>query len=177
MSDKNFTQYADFPAYLSAMPTQNHRNVVLSRLDMFLPAEMEVAEQEIWIDFYYIIRDWSKTGKNQLSDRKEFDELLQKNLVDPLIMGHGAGPDGFTTKIIKMGVVSALMIDDTEAFHRAWQKRLEKHGTQEGYLRCAIATPAEFALMRSFFEDATAFETWITEPFKVEEDTEEQENK
>ncbi len=168
--------YAYFPAYVAAMPTENHRTVVGTRLKEFLEAEMKEEEKEIWVDFYYIIRDWSKTGKSQTNNKKEFEELLTKDLVEPL-MEHGAGPSGFTTKILKMGMVSALMIDDTEVFHHAWHRRLQNYGTQEGYLRCAIATPAEFALMRSFFEDAAAFESWMTEPFRVEENTEGQENK
>ena len=49
-------------------------------------------------------------------------------------------------------------------------ERLEKHGSQEGLLRCAIATPAEFALVRSFFEDTAAFEKWIQAPLKTEKD-------
>lgn len=165
-------EYADFPAYVTAMPTQSHRTVVLSRYKEFSEAEMEVPEQEILIDFYYIIRDWSKTGKDAQHNKKEFDELLQKYFVNPL-MEQSSG--GSTTKVVKTAIVSALMIEDTEVFHNAWQTRLKKYGTQEGYLRCAIATPDEFALMRSFFEDAAAFEKWIAEPFKVEETTEEQE--
>lgn len=169
-------EYTDFLAYVSAMPTQNHRAVVLSRLNVFFEAEIKESEQEIWVDFYYKIRNWSKTGKTHSDNTKEFDELLQKDLVEPL-MAQGKGPSGFTTKILKMGMVSALMIGDTEVFHRAWHRHLQNYGTQEGYLRSAIATPAEFALMRSFFEDAAVFERWMTEPFRVEEDTEGQENK
>lgn len=160
--------YADFPAYVAAMPSQHHRNVVQSRLKGFLEEDIDMADQEIWLDFYYIIRDWSKTGKNQQNKGKEFKELLQKELVDP-IMKDGVGSGGFTTLIVKMGIVSAIMTEDTEMFHKAWDRRFQNYGTQKGYLRCAIATPDEFALMRSFFEDAAAFETWIAEPFKIEE--------
>ncbi len=167
--------YVDFPSYIAAMPTPNHRTVVLSRLKDFLGTEIEAAEQEIWINFYYIIRDWSKTGKDVLANRKEFNELLQQHLIKPL-MNEVSGTEGLTSQILKMGMVSASMTEDNEVFHSAWHARLKSHGTQEGYLRCAIATPAEFALMRSFFEDAAAFETWITEPFEVEEETEGQEN-
>lgn len=168
--------YADFPAYVAAMPTLTHRNVVLARLEDFLGTEVEPAEQEIWVDYYYIMRDWSKTGKDILDDKKEFDELSQKHLVKP-IMDQVSGAKGLPTKIVKMGIISTFMIEENEVFHHAWRSRINRYGTQEGYLRCAIATPAEFALMRSFFEDAAAFEKWITEPFRVEEDAEGQENK
>jgi len=60
----------------------------------------------------------------------------------------------------------------TEVYHEAWRERLEKHDSQEGLLRCAIATPAEFALTRSFFEDTAAFEKWIQAPLKPEKESE-----
>ncbi len=172
---QNGEDYADFPAYVAAMPTSTHRNVVLARLKDFLGTEVEPAEQEIWADFYYIMRDWSKTGEDVLDNKKEFDELLQTHLVKP-IMDQVSGTKGLTTKIVKMGIISTFFIEDNEVFHHAWRRRLQNYGTQEGYLRCAIATPAEFALMRSFFEDAATFEKWMTEPYRVEEDTEGQEN-
>ncbi len=167
--------YADFPTYVTAMPTSTHRNVVLARLKYFLGTEVEPAEQEIWVDYYYIIRDWSKTGKDAHNNGKEFKEILQKHLSDPL-MNQGSGTAELHTKIVKMGVISTFLIEENEVFHRAWRSRLQKYGTQEGYLRSAIATPAEFALMRSFFESADVFEKWLTEPFEVEEGTEGQEN-
>ncbi|MDE0635376.1 MAG: hypothetical protein OXI43_05940 [Candidatus Poribacteria bacterium] len=167
--------YTDFPTYVAAMPTLTHRNVVLARLKEFLGTEVEPAEQEIWVDYYYIMRDWSKTGKDLFGNKKEFDELLQKHLVQPL-MEQVSGPTELTTKIVKMGIISTFIIEENEVFHHAWRSRLLNYGPQKGYLRCAIATPAEFALMRSFFEDADTFEKWLTEPFRVEEDTEGQEN-
>ena len=60
----------------------------------------------------------------------------------------------------------------TEVFHDVWRERLEKHGSSEGLLRCAIATPAEFALTRSFFEDTAAFGKWIQAPLKPEKEPE-----
>jgi len=76
-----------------------------------------------------------------------------------------------------MGLVSTFMIYDNEIFHEAWQKRLQKHGDREGYLRCAIATADEFALIRSFFPDADTFKKWLNEPLGIEETIEEKENK
>ena len=176
MKRQQAEDYTDFLAYVAAMPTFAHKNVVLDRLKNFLGTEVEPAEQEIWIDYYYIIRDWSKTGKDAANNGKEFKEILQKHLVDPL-MNQGSGTAELPTKIVKMGIISTFIIEENEVFHHAWRRRLLNYGTQEGYLRCAIATPTEFALMRSFFEDAAAFESWMTEPFRVEEDTEGEENK
>ncbi len=60
----------------------------------------------------------------------------------------------------------------TEVFHDVWQEHLKKYGSSEGLLRSAITTPAEFALVRSFFEDTTAFEKWIQPPSETEEKSE-----
>jgi len=167
--------YAYFPAYVTAMPTPKHKTAVQARLNNFLGTETSTAEQEIWIDYYYIMRDWSKTGKDAHNNGKEFKEVLQRHLADP-IMKQDSGTTELTSKIVKMGVISNFIIEENEVFHRAWHRRFQNYGKQEGYLRSAIATPAEFALIRSFFEDAATFKKWMTEPFRVEEDTEGQEN-
>ena len=52
---------------------------------------------------------------------------------------------------------------DTAVYQDGFRERLEKFGSQEGLLRCAIGFPDEFALMRSFFEDTAALEKWILE--------------
>ncbi len=160
--------YADFPSYVAAMPTPKHRTVVWSKIKEFWGIEVEPAEQEIWVDYYYIIRDWSKTGKDTVDNSKEFKALLQEHLVEPLF-GDEADTSELTSKIVKMTMISILIIEENEVFHSAWRERLNRNRAKEGYLRCAIATPVEFALMRSFFADAAAFEKWISEPFeKVE---------
>ncbi len=166
--------YADYPAYVAAMPTENHRSLVQARLGQFLDAEIKTEEQEIWVNCYYTMREWSKTGNDQLNNRKEFGEILDEHLTQPLMDLH-SGKEGFSTKFVMMGMVSAIMTTENEVFHNAWHARSQTHGQQEGYLRSAIATPAEFALMRSFFEDTTTFVNWITEPFIIDEE-EEQEN-
>ena len=164
--------YEDYPTYLAAMPTAKHRDVVKSRLMKLIDtedtedtegAEIEPEQLEIWSDFYYTMRDWSKTGKSVTTDKKEFDELLQTHLVKPLMEKAGFG--GFSSNFVKMGLISAFIVEDNEVFHYAWYSRVQSYGFQEGYLRCAIATPLEFALMRSFFADAAAFEKWLSEPF------------
>ena len=163
--------YADFPSYVATMPTPKHRTVVWPKIKEFWGIEVEPAEQEIWVNYYYIIRDWSKTGKDADDDSKEFKALLQEHLVEPL-MGNGSDTSELTSIIVKMTMISILIIEENEVFHSAWRERLNRNRAKEGYLRCAIATPVEFALMRSFFEDAATFEKWISEPFEKVENTE-----
>ncbi len=161
--------YADYSTYLAAMPTAKHRDIVKSRLMKLIvtedteDTEVEPEQLEIWSDFYYIMRDWSKTGKSITTNKKEFDELLQTHLVKPLMENAGFG--GVSSKFVKMGLISAFIVEDNKVFHYAWNSRVQSYGFQEGYLRCAIATPLEFALMRSFFADAATFEKWLSEPF------------
>ncbi|MCY4403012.1 MAG: hypothetical protein OXD54_10580 [Candidatus Poribacteria bacterium] len=167
-------EYADYPAYLAAMPTDQHRSVVKARLGHYLGTNLAAEEQEIWVNFYYTMRQWSKAGKSQLNNMNEFSDLLNDNLVKPLSELQ-SGNGGVFTNSVKMGAVSAFMLEENEVFHSVWQQRLQTHERQEGYLRCAIATPAEFALMRSFFEDAATFQNWITEPLHKEEVDEQEE--
>ena len=163
--------YSDYIAFIDLMPTQNHRSVVNSRLEQFFDAEIDEVTQRIWTDFYYIIRDWGKEGKTQQNNGREFKDLLQKHLVEPL-MENSSETGGFSTKIIKMGIVSAAMVEENEVFHRVWYHRIQSHGLHEGYLRNAIATPEEFALMRSFFGNTEVFVNWLTESFGLEEEIE-----
>ncbi len=155
--------FEDYSTYLAAMPTSKHRSVALSRLMGLIGIEVKPEEQEIWMEFYYLMREWSKSGKNVQDNQKEFKELLQTHLVNPLMEKAGMG--GFSTKFVQMGLISTFIVEDNRVFHSAWQSRIRSFGKQEGYLRCAIATPIDFALMRSFFDDAPTFEEWLSEPF------------
>lgn len=165
--------YQDYPTYLAAMPTARHREAVKSRLINLIGTAAEPEQLEIWTDYYYIMREWSRAGKSILTDRKEFDELLQTHLVNPLM--ENTGLEGVTSNIVKMGLISGFIIEDNEVLHYAWYSRVQSYGFQEGYLRCAIATPIEFALMRSFFTDAAAFEKWLSEPHLAKNKVEEEE--
>ena len=165
----------DYNSYVNAMPTQKHKSVVMSRLALFFDNEIGEVTQRIWLDFYYRIREWGKDGKTQLNSGKEFNDILQKHLVEPL-MQNKSETGGFFSNSVKMGMISALMVEDNEVFHSAWYRRIQSYGLQEGYLMSAIATPAEFALMRSFFENADEFVKWLSEPFGLEEENVEPEN-
>lgn len=167
--------YVDYPTYVSAVPTQKYESVVVSRLQVFLGPEVGTKKQEIWVDYYLTLRDWSKTGKNLNDNRKEFQEILQTELVTPLI-NQDPNPAGFTSQILKMGIGSDFIIDDTKVFHRAWSSRVKDYGKPEGLLRCAISTPGEFAVMASFFGDVESFVSWIINPFPVYVNLEKQED-
>lgn len=158
----------NYSTYLDAMPTTKHNTVVKSRLLNFLDSEVEPEVLDSWVNYYYVLRDWSKTGKSVSTDQKEFQELLQTHLVKPLMENDGVG--GITSKIMEMGIISNFIIEDNEVFHHAWRKHILSSGNQEGYLRSAIANPVEFALMRSFFEDAATYEKWLSEPFHQKEE-------
>ncbi|MCG9126556.1 hypothetical protein JT359_03040 [Candidatus Poribacteria bacterium] len=163
------TEYTDYLSYINSMPNKSHRMVLYDRLKTVLDAETSEEEKDIWLDFYYTVRDWSKKGKSELNNRKEFQEILTKDLVEPL-MKHSAS--GFSVKSVQMGLISAMMTGDSELFHRAWQSRIRTKGEEEGILFCAIVTPDEFALMRSFFDDDVSFKKWIIEPFEILEPVE-----
>ncbi len=174
INDKYNSEHTDYISYINSMPDTNHRMILLERLLKVLDTEIREEEENTWVDFYFTIRDWSKSGKNQLNNRKEFQNLLTKELVDPLMKHTNTG---FSVKTVQMGMISAMMINDTELFHNAWQSRIRTYGEQEGILYSAIATPDEFALMRSFFEDDVSFRKWIVEPFEILEPEGSQEEK
>ena len=61
-------------------------------------------------------------------------------------------------------IVYFMAADEAEVLQNAFREHLEKYGSREGLLRCAIGFPDEFALMRSVFEDIVALEKWILAP-------------
>ena len=152
--------YTDFSVYVAAMPTENHRSVVSSRLKAVLGEERDATELQHWLDYYFKIWEWCTTVPEPRAEIGEMTKLQQEHLIEPL-MEHVSEASGLSSQMVQMGMFSKLIIEDTEVFQHAWRERIEMHGVQEGMLRCAIATPDEFALMRSFFVDATAFQEWI----------------
>lgn len=158
----------NYSTYLAAMPTTKHKTIAKSRLMHFLDSDADQQYVDTWVNYYYILRDWSKTGKSPSTDQTEFQELMQTHLVNPLIENTGVG--GITSKIMEMGILSNFIVEDNEVFHHAWRNRMLSSGNQEGYLRNAIASPVEFALMRSLFLDAATFEEWLSKPFHQKEE-------
>lgn len=164
--------YEDFSAYVSAMPTEIMKSTAFSRIKATLGADME-EEMEIWVNYYFVVREWGTTVQDPRENIKELNELQQTHLIAPL-MESGSDVSGLHTKIVQIGMSSIFMTEDNNVFKDAWRERLETHGKQEGFLRCAIAAPGEFALMRSFFADMAAFQEWILARPEPEEQTSEQ---
>ena len=150
--------YAIFQDYVNAMPTEDMKAIALSRIKSVLGADKSDEELQIWSSYYFVAREWGTTVQEPLDNMKELNKLQQTHLIEPL-MEHN--PEDLSSKILQIGLSSMFMTDDNEVFQEVWRDRLETHGELEGLLRCAVASPGEFALMRSFFADMRAFQTWI----------------
>ena len=152
--------YADFLAYVDAMPTDKMKTVAISRIKLMLGEDKTDEELIVWLNYYFIVREWGTTVQNPLDNIKELHELQQTHLIEPL-MENGSELSGFSTALLQMSTSPTSITEDNNVFQEVWRERLEKHGEQEGLLRCAVASPVEFALMRSFFADMAAFQAWI----------------
>jgi hypothetical protein len=164
--------YEDYPAYIAAMPTASMKTVALSRVNAILGADKGDEELEIWTNYYFKVREWGTTVEDPLNNTGELQELPEKHLIEPL-MESDSEISGLHTKIVQIGMSTIFLIEDNNVFKDAWRERLEADGEQEGLLRCAIASPGEFGLMRSFFPDMSAFQEWILRLPEPEEDAEE----
>ena len=152
--------YADYPAYIAAMPTASMKTAALSRVKTTLGADKGDEELAVWMNYYFKVREWGTTVEDPLSNTDELQALQEKHLIEPL-MESDAEISGLHTKIVQIGMSSIFMIEDNNVFKESWRDRLDADGEQEGLLRCAIASPGEFGLMRSFFADMMAFQEWI----------------
>ncbi|MDE0681421.1 MAG: hypothetical protein OXI63_00780 [Candidatus Poribacteria bacterium] len=152
--------YADFLAYVDAMPTDNMKTVAISRIKAMLGEDKSDEELKVWLNYYFIVREWGTTVENPLDNIKQLHELQQTHLIEPL-MENGSELSGFSTAIVQISTSPTSITEDNNVFQEVWRERLEAHGEQEGLLGCAIAAPSEFALMRSFFADMAAFQKWI----------------
>ena len=152
--------YTDFLAYVDAMPTENMKTIARSRIEAMLGGDKSDAALEVWLDYYFVVREWGTTVQEPLDNMKELNKLQQTHLIEPL-MEKNSEISGLSTQIVQIGMSSIFMTEDNNVFQEVWRERLETHGEQEGLLRCAIAAPGEFALMRSFFADMTALQGWI----------------
>lgn len=169
--------YKDFSDYIAAMPTPKRKTKVLFSLKEVLPPNTKAKALSICTDYYFKLRSLLVEEPDILGKTNALVAFQTKNLMEPL-MGIYPAAELFShiSELTQMSMVSTLTAQtDTEVFHDAWRERLEKHGSSEGLLRCAIATPAEFALARSFFEDITAFEKWIQTSLKTETNSEKKE--
>ncbi|MDD9973038.1 MAG: hypothetical protein OXU27_03480 [Candidatus Poribacteria bacterium] len=171
--------YKDFLDYVAVMPTPKQKTKVLFSLKEALPPNTKAKALSICTDYYFKLRSLLVKEPDILGKTNALVAFQTKNLMEPL-MGIYSAEELFShiSELTQMSMVSTLTAQtDTEVFHDAWRERLEKHGSSEGLLRCAIATPADFALVRSFFEDSAAFEKWIQTSLKTEAEPEEKKEK
>lgn len=152
--------YESFPAYVDAMPTENMKTVALSRIEATFGADKSDEELQVWLNYYFVVREWGTTVQEPLDNMKELNKLQQTHLIEPL-MENDSEISGLSSQILHIGMSSIFMTEDNNVFQEVWREHLETQGEQEGLLRCAVASPSEFALMRSFFADMMAFQTWI----------------
>ena len=163
-------EYKDFPAYVKAMPTPKQKTAMLFSFKEALPPKTKAEALSVCIDYYFKLRLQSIKEPDFFGKMNALVAFQTKHLMEPLMAIYPAAElFSHMSELTQMATVTNLSGQmHTEVFHDVWREWLEKHGSSEGLLRCAIATPAEFALVRSFFEDTAAFEKWIQAPLKTE---------
>lgn len=157
--------YEDFSAYIAAMPTPSIRTAARARIQATFGADKGDEELEIWTNYYFKVREWGITVEDPHDIMFKLDklhELHQTYLIAPL-MENDVEISGFHTQIVQIGMSTFFMAEHTQVFKEVWHERLKMDEYLSGLLWCAIATPAEFGLMRSFFTDMTAFQALIFE--------------
>ena len=171
--------YKDFSGYVAAMPTPKQKTKMLFALKEALPPNTKAKALSICTDYHFKFRSLLVKEPNILEDMNALVRFQTKHLMEPLMAIYPAAElFSHISELTQMSMVSTLIAQmNTEVFHDAWREHLEKHGSSEGLLRCAIANPTEFALVYSFFENAVALEKWIQTPLKTEEAPKEKEGK
>ena len=162
--------HKDYPTYLTAVPTTEQKSATMVVLKEILPPEATDEQIQICTDFYFQFRELIVNEPDTASDSEEMKPFIEEHLVHPLMDTYPSEMSAAeVSTMIQMSVVpSPMALTDTDAYRKIWRERLETYGSREGLLRCAISTPDEFALVRSFFEDAAALEKWIRLPPKQE---------
>ena len=167
-------EYTDFPVYVATMPTPKQQTAMLFSFKEALPPKTKAEALSICTDYYFKLRLLLVKEPDILDEMNALIAFQTKHLMEPLMAIYPLTElFSHMSELTQMAMVTNLRSQmHTEVFHDVWHERLEKYGSLEGLLRCAIATPAEFALTRSFFEDTAAFEKWIQAPLKVEKESE-----
>ena len=154
-----------------------------------LPPKTKAEQLQICVDTYFEAREWLLTKEGTLPTidgieefrwLQEFNTFFGTYFIPPMVEmyrdallgidnswtdSHTYGLYRNQSDLHEMGEVVYFMANnDAEVFRNAFRKRLEKYGSREGLLRCAVGFPDEFALMYSFFEDSTALEKGILAP-------------
>ncbi len=166
--------YNDFKMYLTAMPTSELGSKYLLTFKDFLPQNLTVKEQQVWLNFYFKMRKlyaypnyFDTEEKHVLSLQKFLGELAMALVQEPKTEADKSEALAKVDTIFLIArVPNYIARMETHVYHDAWQKNLETYGAREGLLRCAITTPANFALMYSFFNSTEALEKWILKPLK-----------
>jgi hypothetical protein len=158
--------YKDYPTFLAAVPTTEQKSTTLFVLKEILPSKATTEHIQICTDFYFKLRELYANEPDPTSNTKELQQFQRKHLIDPLMDTYSSKMSlSEMFRIMKIiAVPNAMAIRDTDVFRNVWLEHLEIYGPREGLLRCAISTPDEFALVRSFFQDAAALERWIRLP-------------
>lgn len=169
-------EYKDFPTYVEAMPTPKQKTEVLFSLKKMLPRKTKAEALSLCTDYYFKLYALL-VKESDIFDTTSPNSLIQfqtKHLIEPLMALYPATElFAHMSELTQIATVANLEgVMHTEVFHDVWQEHLKKYGSSEGLLRSAITTPAEFALVRSFFDDTTAFEKWIQPPLETEEKSE-----
>jgi hypothetical protein len=162
--------YEDYSAYLDAVPTAEQKSTILFVFKEICPSGTTDEQVQICTDFYFKFRKRIANEPDITSDSKKMQEFATKHLIDPLMDTYSSKmplSEMFTMMQVTT-VPSAMAPMDTDAFRNIWLKYLKIYGPREGLLRCAITTPDEFALVRSFFKDAATLEEWIIAPSQGE---------
>lgn len=170
LEEQDGAAYKDYPTYLAAVPTTEQKSATVLTLKEILPAESTNEQIQICTDFYFQCRELTVNEPHIASDSEEMEVFIKVHLVDPLMDTYSSKMStSDAMNVAKIAVVPSRMVPlDTDVFRKVWLKQLETYGSREGLLRCAISMPYEFALMRSFSEDAAALEEWIRLPPKQE---------
>ena len=166
--------YKDFPTYVEAMPTPKQKTAMLFSFKEALPSKTKAEALSICTDYYFKLRSHLIKEPEFLSKMNALIAFQTKHLMEPLMAIYPTTElFSHMSELTQMATVTNLSGQmHTEVFHDVWQKHLKKYGSSEGLLRSAITTPAEFALVRSFFQDTAAFEKWIQGPLETEKESE-----
>ena len=171
--------YKDFPTYVEAMPTPKQKTEVLFSLKKMLPTKTKAEALSIGTDYYFKFRSLSVKEPDIFAEMNALIQFQAEHLMQPLMAIYPETE--FLAHIPEMTQIATVTnlegLMHTEVFHDVWREHLKKYGSSEGLLRAAITTPAEFALVRSFFQDTAAFEKWIQPPLETETEPKEKKEK
>ena len=170
LEEQSGAAYEDYPTYLASAPTFQQKSTTLVALKESLPEEATDEQVRICMDFYFQFHELIVKEPDTASDSEEIEAFMKVHLIDPLMDTYSSQmATSDAIEVMKLAAVPSGMAPlDTDVFRKVWRENLRVYGSREGLLRCAISTPDEFALIRSFFEDAAAFEEWIRLPPKQE---------